>query len=891
MPAPSGDLVYATVRHPFRLSRPRALLPPRLRPQRSLANFPTSAASPERLLPPRYVLAFQLACAALADSSQGALVLAHSLRDAGTTKRLAVLVTLDSVSADSITQLKASMARSPLHLHTVYDDVFPVPRIRNDRPANLYLMDRADLHSAFTKINLWKLTQFSKIVYIDADVVAYRAPDELFAITHAFSAAPDIGWPDLFNSGVMVLTPNMGDYYAMMAMAQRGISFDGADQGLLNMHFGSNYNRLSFTYNVTPSAHYQYVPAYRHFQSSINMVHFIGSNKPWFSGRDAPHGSGPFDEMVGRWWAVYDRHYRVQESAPDKAPHVPEYIQYFTKGEFRPQVSNEQPTTGEQHRHQDHHDHHDPAPPTGNYSPPPPSSSSSHSHSYSSPQHDPHQFPPPPGHEQPGHHHHEHHHDQHHDHGTQATRDSATHPDPHVFVSQDSGAPAEARSEQQVSQHHEHEHRKEEHHESGPPPVEQKHEPPPITMHDWDAQRHPPPSDSKPEALNFPVTHYEMSQDSAPFVPPQRYPSPPRNMWYDVPKERPAHRAQPPPAIFPWEGHQPRPSRQFFGEPPPPEDISSGQPSGESFALGSSTTEAQSQPSTPATPTFKITPSDPWTAFTRVNAWDEVPEIERYVEGLTKHRRGKSLGSAGRSGGTQSPGGRFKGEKGGSRAPGGFKLTDFPTEVERPSLPVTPAPIRRPNFWDGGEPEHGHDDGPRQLPAAEGVPAQSDWVCVHGRRWGPADCICELTDMVLNHKDPMAQLQKLAKQQSNLLMEKFGGSEGDESRSSAGVSREIPSRPLPFGSEHARPPTYVAQATPGPGVVLSPQPVKGKPTRSILRSITGDTEEPSTSALESFAIAEPSYGGPGAAWERGEDYLAKDTPMPPTEDERDVLDT
>jgi glycogenin len=189
--------------------------------------------------------------------------------------------------------------------------VIPVARIRNERPANLYLMNRPDLHSAFTKINLWRQTQFRKIVYLDADVVAYRAPDELFGLPHAFSAAPDIGWPDLFNTGVMVLTPNMGDYYAMMAMANRGISFDGADQGLLNMHFKNTYNRLSFTYNVTPSAHYQYVPAYRHFQSSINLVHFIGSEKPWLQGRDKSAGDSPFDEIAGRWWAVYDRHYRV----------------------------------------------------------------------------------------------------------------------------------------------------------------------------------------------------------------------------------------------------------------------------------------------------------------------------------------------------------------------------------------------------------------------------------------------------------------------------------------------------------------------------------------------------------------------------------------------------
>jgi len=177
-------------------------------------------------------------------------------------------------------------------------------------------MNRTDLHSAFTKINLWKLTQFSTIVYIDADVVAYRAPDELFDIDAPFSAAPDIGWPDLFNTGVMVLRPDLGTYNALAAMAERGVSFDGADQGLLNMYFKDDYNRISFAYNVTPSAHYQYAPAYKHFQSTINMVHFIGAQKPWFQGRPAGKGDSPYDDMVGKWWGVYDRHYGDKVQAP-----------------------------------------------------------------------------------------------------------------------------------------------------------------------------------------------------------------------------------------------------------------------------------------------------------------------------------------------------------------------------------------------------------------------------------------------------------------------------------------------------------------------------------------------------------------------------------------------
>lgn len=195
----------------------------------------------------------------------------------------------------------------------VYDYIIPVPRLQTNSRDSLYAMNRPDLHSTFTKINLWSQTNFSKIVYIDSDVVAYRAPDELFDISQRFSAAPDIGWPDIFNSGVMVLTPNLGDYYALLAMAERGISFDGADQGLLNLYFKNTFNRISFAYNVTPSGHYQYIPAYHHFQSTISMVHFIGQSKPWFQNRHSQSAqNSPFVEMVGRWWAVYDRHYREQ---------------------------------------------------------------------------------------------------------------------------------------------------------------------------------------------------------------------------------------------------------------------------------------------------------------------------------------------------------------------------------------------------------------------------------------------------------------------------------------------------------------------------------------------------------------------------------------------------
>jgi len=223
---------------------------------------------------------------------------------------------------------------------------------------------------------------------------------------------------------------------------------------------------------------------------------------------------------------------------------------------------------------------------------------------------------------------------------------------------------------------------------------------------------HPEPADSMPEASNFPATHYDMSADPTPFKAPERYPDPPKDMYYEVPKT-PTY--QKPAPIFPWELNAPRASRVFpedndVGAPEPPNLIDPGPaPTDEEKP------EDKSAPVTPTTPTIQLTPADPWQTYTRGNAWDDIPEIERYIGSLQKNRKGNIQVLQGYGAGiaeVSSPGARRQ----------SMKLTDFPSELERPSLPVTPAPIRRPSFW--GEER----DADGELPAAEGVPSQEDWV-------------------------------------------------------------------------------------------------------------------------------------------------------------------
>jgi hypothetical protein len=164
-------------------------------------------------------------------------------------------------------------------------------------------------------------------------------------------------------------------------------------------------------------------------------------------------------------------------------------------------------------------------------------------------------------------------------------------------------------------------------------------------------------------------------------------------MWYEVPSDKPEPDAKPK-AIFPWEQHQDvrKPTRVFAEDsPPPPLPIIAGP-------------EVTTHP--PIAPVEETTPFAP-----QLNAWDNVASIDRYVRAVMEVQGRTKASKLPEE--IMSPSGRRE----------SLILTDFPTFDDRPSLPVTPAPIRRPTFW-GDE-----RDGVGDLPGAEGVPDQAEWVC------------------------------------------------------------------------------------------------------------------------------------------------------------------
>lgn len=157
--------------------------------------------------------------------------------------------------------------------------------------------------------------------------------------------------------------------------------------------------------------------------------------------------------------------------------------------------------------------------------------------------------------------------------------------------------------------------------------------------------RAPPPTDSKPEAANFPTTIYDFNKSSDLFQPPSSYPQAPKDMWYQVPKHEP--QPQKLKQIFPWESKAPKPTRVFpqakAPSPPPTEyEPHATAPADQEYVTTPSTATDTSDATEESAPTPVAPPIDPWAAFeSRTNAWDDMPEIERYVQAFSQARKGK----------------------------------------------------------------------------------------------------------------------------------------------------------------------------------------------------------------------------------------------------------
>ncbi len=133
--------------------------------------------------------------------------------------------------------------------------------------------------TTFTKLHVFSLTQFKKIVYIDADMLICSNLDHLFDKPHlsAVNAGGLIEhtWKGL-NSGLMVISPEAGAVERMMAIVSRdGIDKFNGDQCVINAENptwpDTKTLHLDHTYNM-PHQHVSRVKK----DHGIQMIRSLG---------------------------------------------------------------------------------------------------------------------------------------------------------------------------------------------------------------------------------------------------------------------------------------------------------------------------------------------------------------------------------------------------------------------------------------------------------------------------------------------------------------------------------------------------------------------------------------------------------------------------------------
>jgi glycogenin len=220
----------------------------------------------------------------------GVEALGRSLDRSGTTHDKLVLVTPDVPQP-----ARETLAQRGWRIR----DVLP---IQNPNPSTEQLFAR--FANTFTKLRAFELTDFDKLVLLDADTIALQNIDDLFERPN-IAAAPDFLLPDRFNSGVLVIEPNQALFDDMMQRLFTSQSYDGGDQGFLNTYFPDWYsgpaaNRLPAGYNMHQFI-YQFLRAHPalvpQLEREAKVIHYT-VQKPWLSSSTLAGGSEA-------WWDMY----------------------------------------------------------------------------------------------------------------------------------------------------------------------------------------------------------------------------------------------------------------------------------------------------------------------------------------------------------------------------------------------------------------------------------------------------------------------------------------------------------------------------------------------------------------------------------------------------------
>lgn len=129
----------------------------------------------------------------------------------------------------------------------------------------------------YSKLHIWKFTQYKKIIFIDVDTLIAQPLDSVFAYPE-FSAVRDAG--DTFNTGLFVLEPSLATWRHMLSIYFSSPSYNQGDQGFLNWYF-CNRTKLALPFQYNTVCKHKSNAMWPLMKRQARMIHYTSETKPW----------------------------------------------------------------------------------------------------------------------------------------------------------------------------------------------------------------------------------------------------------------------------------------------------------------------------------------------------------------------------------------------------------------------------------------------------------------------------------------------------------------------------------------------------------------------------------------------------------------------------------
>lgn len=254
----------------------------------------------------------------------GVKVLYRSLRKSGTTRPLVVMVTenIDVSIRDQLESLGCLIREVP--------NIGPNPGLQHSY-ARVHYAD------VWSKLGVWNLTEFSRLVFLDADMLVIENMDELFDVSlpvngiaacygcrcnfdkvasypdnwcpqicfytwcedDKMTAHPPASLDNYLNAGLLVLIPDSNVYTDMLerlAAISDMSKYFFPEQDFLNEYYRDSWLPLHYGYNAMKALSYQHSNMWN--MQRVKNVHYIGE-KPWNT-KLKPEDK--YYELHNLWW-------------------------------------------------------------------------------------------------------------------------------------------------------------------------------------------------------------------------------------------------------------------------------------------------------------------------------------------------------------------------------------------------------------------------------------------------------------------------------------------------------------------------------------------------------------------------------------------------------------